>query len=339
MFLIPVFLVVLIIMRRAMHHDRVAPNRGGLNAIFASIWTNTKEDEVLAALRGDPSASWCRAADRSVVLSHQGLSDAAGDVVGAAAPPPWLTTSSLLGLIRAGVQHVEVDIFLPNLEVADGVASGAECLLVGHPRKMAEALDLPGSRTGIHADCATIKAKAQRKLWPAPLTLTQLFAWLSFNQEAQSAVLPGKFQRVLVEPKATPFVASKLSLVLQAAIESCRASNPSNFGPEVVLMLQSMADLRLANKLIRAQPSGMPLSGRLQLGLVAKDQQPDGTSVAGDPAAATAAMMQLSTNLPEATALGCGMLLPSTRLLLSAPKQGAILVRQAQVNAASPESV
>jgi hypothetical protein len=50
-------------------------------------------------------------------------------------------------------------------------------------------------------------------------------------------------------------------------------------------------------------------------------------------------MMQLSTNLPEATALGCGMLLPSTRLLLSAPKQGAILVRQAQVNAASPESV
>jgi hypothetical protein len=159
-----------------------------------------------------PDAAWCRAArgqaadqrHACTVIAHQAIPEGVAlkqqsnhveqDDVRASTistphdtSPPWATRESLLATLRAGIRRFDLDVF------ATYNSEAGHSLLIAHPGQVQSALGLarpPTQHTAIE-----IAAMAEHKLWPSPLTLDELLAWMGTTGAGQLV------EGITLEPK------------------------------------------------------------------------------------------------------------------------------------------
>lgn len=152
-----------------------------------------------------PDAAWCRAARGNAadqrhactLIAHQAIPEAValkqgGDranTIGTPldTSPPWATRESLLATLRAGIRRFDLDVF-----AAYGSEAG-HSLLIGHPGQVQSALGL--ARPPTQHTAGEIAAMAEHKLWPPPLTLDELLAWMGTTAAGQQV------ESITLEPK------------------------------------------------------------------------------------------------------------------------------------------
>ena len=274
------------------------------------------------SMRAPPSARWCAAArggadgqlHACAPISHQAIAEEDG---GGALP--WATQHSLLATLRGGVRRLDLDVFATK-----GGAAG-HSLLVAHPTRLQSALGLP--RPPMQHTAAEISAAAERKLWPPPLTLKELLAWIGGpgpGLQVESITLEPKqdgalpefvFEKLLDDVAAAPGMDSRTTLILrsQSAISAAAARR------------QHGGSFTEAELLAGAFKEPDPLAAGPKYALSIRDIRPDGT-----PVTPAGALNHARKAIEHANEMTRGpryrVIMPSAKLLLAAPKEAAELV-------------
>ena len=124
-------------------------------------------------------------------------------------------------MLRGGIRRFDLDVFATQ---ASGEAGHS--LLIAHPRQLQAGLGL--ARPPMQHTANEIAAAAERKLWPAPLTLKEFLAWMGTTgagQQVESITLEPKrdltlpefvFDKLLDDVLAAPGIDSRTTVILSS---------------------------------------------------------------------------------------------------------------------------